>query len=69
MGLSESSFLREVEKPDHGQGSISMCKWDMCWSLVVPLRLRDLTWRVGIRPVQMAGSLLVVVSLSFQLML
>ena len=55
--------LRGVQKPGDGLGSISMYKRGLCQGLVVPLWLRGLTWRVGLRLVQVARSLLVVVSL------
>ena len=61
--------LTEVAKPGHRIGSISLCKRGLCQSLVVPLWLRDLTWRVGLRLIQMARSLLVVISLPVLLML
>ena len=69
LGLSQSFLLREVAKQDQGLGSISVCKRDLYWSLVVPLWLRGLIWRVGLRLIQMVGSLLVVVFLSVLLML
>ena len=61
--------LREVAKPGQRLCSISLCKRGPCHSLVMPLWLRGFTWRVGLRLLQVAGSLLVVVSLLVQLML
>ena len=46
-----------------------MCKRGLCQGLVVHLWQRDLSWRVGLRLIQMARSLLVVVSLPVLLML
>ena len=69
MGLSQPFPLREMAKPDQGLGSISLCKRDLFQSLVVPLWLRVITRREGWRLVQVARSLLVVVSLPVLLML
>ena len=49
-------------KQGHGLGSISQCKRDLCQGLVVHIWLRGLTWRVGMRLVQVTRSLLVVES-------
>ena len=62
MGLSQSFPLRGVVNPGQGLGSISLCKRDMCHGLVVHLWLRGLTWRMGMRLIQVARSLLVAVS-------
>ena len=55
-----------VARPDHGLGSISLYRRDLCQGLcqglVGHLWLRGLTWRVGIRLIQVARSLLVAVS-------
>ena len=40
-----------------------MCKKNLCQGLLVPLWLRGLTWRVGLRLIKVAGSQLVVVFL------
>ena len=69
MGLSQSFPLREVAKPGHGPSSISLCKRGLCQGLVVTLWIRGLTWRAGLRLIQVARSLLVVVSLLVLLML
>ena len=53
--------LRGVVKPDQGLGPISLCNRDLCQGLVVHLWQKDLTWRMGMRLIQMARSLLVVV--------
>ena len=45
-----------------GLGSISQCRRDLGQDLVVHLWLRGLTWRVGMRLIQVARSLLVAVS-------
>ena len=66
---SSEAYLREVAKLGHGLGSISMCKRGLCQSLVVPLWLRGLTWRAGLRLVQVARNQQVVVPLPFLLML
>ena len=58
-----------VAKPGHGLGSISLCKRGLCQGVVVHLWLTGLTWRVGLRLVQLARSLLVVGSLPFWLIL
>ena len=55
-------LLREVARPGHGLGSISWCRRDLCQGLMVHLWLRGLTWRVGMRFIQVATSLLVAVS-------
>ena len=59
-------LLRWVARPDHGLGSISHYRRDLCWGLcqglVGHLCLRGLTWRVGMRLIQVARSLLVPVS-------
>ena len=59
-------LLRGVERPGHALGSISQCRRDpckgLCQGLVVHLCLRGLTWRVEMRLIQVARSLLVVVS-------
>ena len=62
MGLSLFFLLRGVARPDQGLGSISQCRRDLCLGLVVHLWQRGLTWRVGMRLIQVARSLLVVVS-------
>ena len=59
-------LLRGVARPDHGLGSNSqyrrgLCQ-ALCWGLVVHLCLRGLTWRVGMRLILVARSLLVAVS-------
>ena len=58
--------LREVALTGHRLGSISQCKRDLCQGLcqglVVHLWLGGLTWRVGMRLIQVARSLLVAVS-------
>ena len=48
--------------PGHGLGSISQCKRDLCQGLVVHLWLTGLIWRVGMRLMQVARTLLVAVS-------
>ena len=63
IGLLCLFSLREVAKPGHRLGSIS-CKRGLCQVLVVPLWLR-----VGLRIIQVATSLLVLVSLPVLLML
>ena len=55
-------LLRGVARAGHRQGSISQCRRDLCQGLVVHLCLRDLTWRVEMRLIQVARSLLVAVS-------
>ena len=55
-------LLGGVAKPGHKLGSISWCRRDLCQGLVVHLWLRGLTWRVGMRLIQVARSLLVAVS-------
>ena len=55
--------LRGVAKPGHKLGSILQCKRDLYQGLVVYLLLRSLTWRVGMRLIQVARSLLVAVLL------
>ena len=64
MCLSQSFPPIEMAKPGQRLGSISMCKRDLCQSLVVPLWQRGLTWRVGLRLIKVAESLLVVVLVS-----
>ena len=65
--------LRGVARPGHGLGSILWCRRDLyqglCQDLVVQLWLRGLTWRVGMRLIQVARSLLVAVSPPVLLML
>ena len=60
-------LLRGVASPDHGLGSNSQCRRELCqglcWGLVGHLCLTGLTWRVGMRPIWVARSLLVAVSL------
>ena len=57
---------RGMARPDHGLGSISQYRRDLCQGLcqglVWHLCLRGLTWRVGMRLIQVARSLLVAVS-------
>ena len=53
--------LREVAKPGLSLVSISLCKRGLCRGLLVPLWLRGLTWRVGLRVMQVARSLQVTV--------
>ena len=55
-------LVRGMARPGHRLGSISQCKRDLCQGLVVHLWLRGLTWRVGMRLVQVARSLLVAMS-------
>ena len=62
MGLSQSFPTKRSGKPGHGQGSISQCRRDLCQGLVVHLVLTGLTWRVGMRLIQVARSLPVAVS-------
>ena len=58
-----SLFLpRGVARPGHGLGSISQCKRDLCQDLVVLPWLRGLTWRVGMKLIQVARSLLLAMS-------
>ena len=58
-------LLRGVARPDHGLGSNSQCRRDLCqglcWELVGHLCLRGLTWRVAMRLIWVARSLLVAV--------
>ena len=54
--------LRGVARPGHKLGSILCWRRDLCQGLVVHLWLRGLTWRQGMRLVQVTRSLLVVVS-------
>ena len=61
-GLSQSFLLRSVAGPGHRLGSISWCRRDLCQGLVINLWLRGLTWRLGMRVIQVARSLLVVMS-------
>ena len=60
------SHLRGVTRPGHGLGSNSQYRRDLCQGLcqglVGHLCLRGLTWRVGMRLIQVARSLLVAVS-------
>ena len=51
-------LLRGVARPGHGLGSISWCRRDLCQGLVVLLWFRELTWKVGMRLIQVARSLL-----------
>ena len=66
MGLSQSFPSKRVARPGHKLGSISRCRRDLhqglCQGLVVHLWLRGLTWRQGMRLIQVARSLLVAVS-------
>ena len=62
MGLSQSFPPKRVERLGHGLSSISRCRRDLCQSLVVLPWLRGLTWRMGMRLIQVARSLLVAVS-------
>ena len=55
-------LLRGMARPGHGLGSISQCRRDLCQYLVVHLWLRRITWRVALRLIQVARSLLVAVS-------
>ena len=59
-------LLRGVASPDHGLGSISQYRRDLCQGLcqglVGLLWLRGLTWSVGMRLIQVARSLLGAVS-------
>ena len=59
-------LLTGVARPDHGLGSISQNRRDLCQGLcqwpVGHLCLRGLTWRVGMRLIWVARSLLVAVS-------
>ena len=58
-----SLFLqRGVASPGHGLGSISQSRRDLCQGLVVLPWLRGLTWRVGMRLIQVARSPLVAMS-------
>ena len=60
-------LLKGVTRPDHRLGSNSQYQRDLCQALcqglVGHLCLRGLTWRVGMRLISVAGSLLVAVSL------
>ena len=66
MALSQSFTPLVMARPDHGLGSNSQCRRDLCqglcWGLVGHLCLRGLTWRVGMRLIWVARSLLVAVS-------
>ena len=66
MGLSQSFLLTGVARPDHGLSSNSQDRKDLCQGLchglVGHLCLRGLTWRVGMRLIQVARSLLVAAS-------
>ena len=55
-------LLRGVATPGHRLGSISWCRRDLWQGLVVHLWLRGITWRVGMRLVQVARNLLVAMS-------
>ena len=55
------SSMWGMAKPGHRLCSISLCR-DLCQGLLVHLWLRGLTWKVGMRLIQVARSLLVVVS-------
>ena len=55
-------LLRWVARQGQGLGSISWCRRDLCQGLVVLSWLRGLTWRVGMRFIQVARSLLMVKS-------
>ena len=65
-GCPSVFLLRGVARPDHRLGSISQCRRDLCqglcWGLVGPLCLRGLIWRVRMRLMHVAKSLLVAVS-------
>ena len=58
-------LLRGVARPDHGLGSNSQCRRDLCQGLcqglVGHLCLRDLAWRVGMRLIWVARSHVVAV--------
>ena len=56
-------LLRGVARPDHGLGSISQYRRDLCQGQVVHLWLRGLTWSVGMRLINVARCVLVAVSL------
>ena len=66
-------LLRGVARPEHRLGSNSQYRRDLCQSLcqglVGHLCLRGLTWRMGMRLIQVARSLLVAVSPPFLLSL
>ena len=59
-------LLKGVARPDHALGTNSQYRRDPCqglyWGLVGHLCLRGLTWRVGMRLIQVARSLLVAMS-------
>ena len=55
-------LLRGVARPGYGLSSTSWCRRDLCQGLVVHLWLRGFTWRVGMRLIQVARSLLVAMS-------
>ena len=55
-------LLRGMARPGSRLGSITWCRRDLCWGLMVLPCLRGLTWRVGMRLVQVARSLLVAMS-------
>ena len=55
-------LLRGVARPVQGLGSISWCRRDLCQGLVVLPWIRGLTWRVGMRLIQVARSLLMAMS-------
>ena len=69
IGLSQAFPLEMGGKTSHVLGSASVCKRDLCGSPVVPLWLRGLTRRVALRLIQVARSVLVVLSLPALLML
>ena len=69
IGLSQSFPSKRCGKARPWTGSISLCKRGLCHGLVVHIWLRGLTWRVGLRFIQVARSLLVLVSLPVLLML
>ena len=58
-----------MAKSGCGLGSSSVCKRGLCQSLVVPLWLRDLIWKLRLSLIRVTRSLLVVVSLPVLLML
>ena len=62
IGLSWSFPSKGVARPGHGLGSILQHRRGLCQGLVVHLWLRNLTWRVGMRFIQVARSPLVAVS-------
>ena len=62
MGLSQSFPSKRGGKTRPQTEFHSLCRRDLCQGLVVHLWLRGLTWRVGMRLIQVARSLLVAVS-------